>query len=455
MVLESEPLGHRWRSSRIFILFVVILALFCETFLYSFPVPILSYMIEDRLHIDPSQTQNITTALLSLHGFIALISAPIIAHFADKSSSRKFPLLISLAGCFVGTVLLSLTPSVPALFAGRIIQGIAGSATWIIGSDTMTDHVEVGNLGKLYGLSMSFVSAGVVAGPAIAGTVLELAGYWPAWSVALGLLALDIIMRFIMIETPKSSSTGRESSTLHPSDTTASNSETSALLANDAFAHPPNTLDYIAKTHDEHTQKGGFYRIMLSDARVISGLSSTILSSSILASFDATLTLHLRDAFGWGSMAVGMMFLSLQLPSICLGSLAGWLRDRVGLRYPTAIGWTLFAPIMWLLGVPGSDKFPFGSTTNGEGLFIFAVIAFGVVTPLVRGAGYLQLSIVLNELQAQNPKVFGQHGGSNRVFALQDIALSLGLMIGPLISGSLTQAVGYYWMSCTLACDQK
>lgn len=68
-------------------------------------------MIEDRLHIDPSQTQNITTALLSLHGFIALISAPIIAHFADKSSSRKFPLLISLAGCFVGTVLLSLTPS--------------------------------------------------------------------------------------------------------------------------------------------------------------------------------------------------------------------------------------------------------------------------------------------------------------------------------------------------------
>lgn len=256
----------------------------------------------------------------------------------------------------------------------------------------MTDHVEVGNLGKLYGLSMSFVSAGVVAGPAIAGTVLELAGYWPAWSVALGLLALDIIMRFIMIETPKLSSTYRESSTLHPSDTTASNSETSALLANDAFAHPPNTLDYIAKTHDEHTQKGGFYRIMLSDARVISGLSSTILSSSILASFDATLTLHLRDAFGWGSMAVGMMFLSLQLPSICLGSLAGWLRDRVGLRYPTAIGWTLFAPIMWLLGVPGSDKFPFGSTTNGEGLFIFAVIAFGVVTPLVRGAGYLQLS---------------------------------------------------------------
>lgn len=80
-----------------------------ETFLYSFPVPILSYMIEDRLHIDASKSQNITTALLSLHGLIALVFAPIIAHFADKTPKRKLPLLISLAGCFVGTLLLSLT----------------------------------------------------------------------------------------------------------------------------------------------------------------------------------------------------------------------------------------------------------------------------------------------------------------------------------------------------------
>lgn len=119
--------GYRWRSSTAFILFVVILAQFCggfptnnpsrasnispETFLYSFPVPILSYMLEERLHVDPSQTQNLTTSLLSFHGLIALISAPVIAHYADKSSNRKTPFLISLAGCFVGTIILSLTPS--------------------------------------------------------------------------------------------------------------------------------------------------------------------------------------------------------------------------------------------------------------------------------------------------------------------------------------------------------
>lgn len=68
-------------------------------------------MIEHRLQIDPSQTQNITTALLSLHGFATLVFAPVIAHFADRYPTRKLPFLISLAGCLVGTLLLSLTPS--------------------------------------------------------------------------------------------------------------------------------------------------------------------------------------------------------------------------------------------------------------------------------------------------------------------------------------------------------
>lgn len=50
----------------------------------------------------------------------------------------------------------------------------------------------------------------------------------------------------------------------------------------------------------------------------------------------------------------------------------------------------------------------------------------------------------------KDPRRFGEHGGSNRAFGLQDTALSTGLTIGPLISGSLTDAAGYYWSSCAL-----
>ena len=68
-------------------------------------------MLEERLHLDPSQTQSYTTALLATHGFIGLVAAPIVAHFAEKTPSQKKPLLIALAGCFIGTLMIALAPS--------------------------------------------------------------------------------------------------------------------------------------------------------------------------------------------------------------------------------------------------------------------------------------------------------------------------------------------------------
>lgn len=68
-------------------------------------------MIEIRLGLDPAYTQRFTTELLFLLGIISIPSAPIIGHFADQTTSRKIPLLISLVGCTVGTLLVALTPS--------------------------------------------------------------------------------------------------------------------------------------------------------------------------------------------------------------------------------------------------------------------------------------------------------------------------------------------------------
>jgi MFS family permease len=68
-------------------------------------------MLEERLHIDPSLTQRYTTALLTGHGFIGLVSAPVIAYFAEKSPSQKKPLLVSLAGCLVGTLMIAFSSS--------------------------------------------------------------------------------------------------------------------------------------------------------------------------------------------------------------------------------------------------------------------------------------------------------------------------------------------------------
>ncbi|KAE8164132.1 major facilitator superfamily domain-containing protein [Aspergillus tamarii] len=452
MASEKQlPWGYRWRSSRFFILTTVFFAFSSpETFLYGFVVPILSFMLEDRLSMDPSQTQRMTTAVLTVHGFMSLISAPIIAHFADKTPNRKTPMLIALAGCVAGTLLVASTFSIEALFIGRILQAVSGSATWIVGFATMTDNIDLDHIGKAIGTSMSIVTAAQLGGPIVAGALLELVGYWPTWSAPLLVLFLDIIARLLMLET-RELPLDRPSSPKLTAPRDPEESERAPLL-------PPSTPinespDYNTDTTETEQVKPSrsFYRIMISDAGIVACVMNTLVFATLISAFDATLPLHLRDTFHWNTLSVGMIFLTLQLPPMFLGPVVGWLRDRVGARGPATVGWVLSAPFLWLLGVPGDKKFPWASPeTNGEAIFLTGLVSLGIVFTLIRGGGTMQLVAATKDMEAKDPKIFGEFGGSSRVFSLTEVAFSLGSMLGPLISGTLSETAGYYYMNLVM-----
>lgn len=82
-----------------------------DTFLYTFIVPILPYMIEVRIGLDPDYTQRMSFALLSQSAFISVIVSPLIGHYADKSSTKRVWLLSSLVVCLVGTFALAVSMS--------------------------------------------------------------------------------------------------------------------------------------------------------------------------------------------------------------------------------------------------------------------------------------------------------------------------------------------------------
>jgi nitrate/nitrite transporter NarK len=133
-------------------------------------------------------------------------------------------------------------------------------------------------------------------------------------------------------------------------------------------------------------KKAGFYKTILKNPSAWAAMFNVTAFSLILSGFDATLPLHLRDSFGWGPAPIGSIFLGLQIPGMCLGPFIGWLRDRIGLRWPTTLGWALMAPLLWFSGVPGKWE------GIGDGAFVACIIAIGVVTTLVRGAGTFQLT---------------------------------------------------------------
>jgi len=82
-----------------------------DSFLYTFVVPILPYMIETRIGLDPEYTQRVSFALLSQSAFVSVIASPIIGHYADKSSTKRVWLLSSLVVCLVGTFALAVATS--------------------------------------------------------------------------------------------------------------------------------------------------------------------------------------------------------------------------------------------------------------------------------------------------------------------------------------------------------
>lgn len=367
-----------------------------DMFLFGFIVPILPFMIEDRLHLNPSRTQRLTSALLTTHGFFSLVSAPIIGYFADKSPSRKIPLLAALAGCIIGTLLIAWTPSrkyfpsrscdviilfcsmakqslVWTLFLGRVLQAIAGSGAWVIGFALLTESVPAEDLGMTIGIAMTFVTAGILSGPAVAGLALELLGYWPTWSIPLGILALDLVSRLTVLEPRRQSHTSDSNSDDAPGETTG--------LLSDGD-----------ETGKERSGRG-FYRIMLQDQRVLAGLLNGLTYSMVLSALDNTLPTHLKSIFDWGSFPTGLMFFGLQVSSIPLSGPFGYLRDRCGLKIPTTIGWILSALMLCSLGIPGYSGFPWaGKDTAGKPIFIGSILGLGMSTVLVRGVGFIVLS---------------------------------------------------------------
>ena len=151
--------------------------------------------------------------------------------------------------------------------------------------------------------------------------------------------------------------------------------------------------DTRCSSSDEvQTPPQGFYRTLLFDPRILAGLANTLGQSVIVGSFDTTLPLYLLNTFHWGSLSVGMMFLGIQGPPIVLAPLIGGLRDRLGLRFPTVLGWLLVAPCLWLLAVPGRPWFPWSAPdSHGEAIVIVSIVVIGFGFLLIRGAGAFQL----------------------------------------------------------------
>ncbi|KAK0113906.1 hypothetical protein ONS95_014149 [Cadophora gregata] len=429
------------------------MALFTDVFLYGFIVPILPYMLEQRLKLENSKTQSITLALLSESALVGFFASIIVGHIADRTSNKRALLLYSLAGAMVGSLGLAVAESAIVLFISRFIQAFASNAIFVIGIATIAETIPSDRMGQAMGLVTMAASVGTSAGTMLAGVLLELIGYWPTWSTAFALLAVDAVLRLLMIEAK------RELNISSPAP-----SEAASLLSQESLDENRCTYHTVTNlptkpspSYSEKEKSGlSFYLFVLRQRRFLGGITSFISYSMIIASFDTTLPLHVRDAFNWGSLQAGLLFLALQGPGILLGPLAGSLKDKVGTRSPAAVAFFVIGPAILIMGVPGAGEGRwawqqwFDKGVRGEVVFTVGMLVVGCMIPLLSGVGVLELTAAIEEIQNECPQIFGPRGGSSRAISIANMSWIIGIFIGPIISGVLTERFGYFQTNCIL-----
>jgi MFS family permease len=196
---SRPPRFLAFRSSSTFIFATVCIAIFTDILLYGIIVPVIPFALTSRVGVDESSVQTWNAILLACYTIALFVGSPLVGLYADHTSSRRWPLLIGLVSLAGSTIILCLGRTMALLIIGRILQGLSAAIVWTVGLALMADTVP-DRIGEAMGYSAIAMSMGLLVSPAIGGAVFAAKGYYAVYYIAFGCIALDIILRMILIE---------------------------------------------------------------------------------------------------------------------------------------------------------------------------------------------------------------------------------------------------------------
>lgn len=124
----------------------------------------------------------------------------IFGWFADRTTARRPIFLIGLTALIISTGLLCFGRSIPVLLIGRALQGFSAAAVWVVGLAMLVDTVGENRMAAAMGYISLATVGGLVTAPVLGGLLYERGGYHSIFVVAFALIALDSLLRLLVIE---------------------------------------------------------------------------------------------------------------------------------------------------------------------------------------------------------------------------------------------------------------
>jgi MFS family permease len=442
---SNPPRGLRWRSNTFFILSTVAVGLFTDLFLYGLIVPILPFILSDRISIPHSEIQSYTSILLACYAGASFFFSLPAGMLADRLPARQLPFLVGLAALILATILLFVGKSIAVLILARILQGISAAVVWTVGMALVMDTVGSGKLGITIGSIFSIISVGELVAPVVGGIVYEKAGSNAVLGLGLGLLVIDFIMRVLVVEKKVAARYGLHELPLENEPDEGIGHDEEADEESPLMGKKDDGENWKVSKDQPKWVKAFPIVYCLRNPRLLCAQAVAFTQAALIGVFDATIPTEAQDLFGFDSLKAGIVFAPLVLPYLFLGPLAGKAVDKYGVKVPTVIGFSYQAIPLVLLRIPRAG----GNEEIAKFCVFLALSGLGMAA--ISSPSIVESSYVVEQYHHANEDFFGMEGPYAQLYAINSMFFCLGLTVGPLIAGALRDSIGYGNMNAVVA----
>ena len=224
------------------------------------------------------------------------------------------------------------------------------------------------------GFVLSGLNLGLLIAPSLAGLIYEKAGYYAVFSMILGVISFDVVLRLSMIEKRTAMKwlempypNGQEDTdTLgrggdSAPDSFGSPTDVASIEDEEQRAEPDETSSLLPQKLKRRKSwlavNFPTLRVLIRSPRLGAAVYGGFIHAMLITSFDAILPLFVSRTFGWKPTAAGLIFFALTIPSL-LGAAVGAASDRYGTRTVSLFGFVLTTPSLALLGLIITDFMP-------------------------------------------------------------------------------------------------
>ncbi|KAK6837167.1 hypothetical protein RU639_001384 [Aspergillus parasiticus] len=428
------------RSSKAFLVFAVCFAISTDMMLYGLIIPFAPTALHEKAGLPLEDVPRWTSILLTLYGAANTVVSPVCGYITDRVQSRQRPFLMGLLILAAATALLCVGKHLSLWIIGRLLQGASAAVVSTVGIAMLVDNFDgEAALGQTLGYVAMATIVGTTAGPLLGGVLYEHGGYYAPFGLAFGLLVLDFIFRLMMVD---SRAIVEHSNSGHPSTSDEENWTDKSILDKKQTIVESRVPEPL---HD-NSRSGGSTLILLRSPRMLTALLVYLIISTSMTSFDSVLPLFVQNTFAWAQTAQGLIFICLMVPQV-MSPLYGYTIDRWPRlrRYQAALALLSAVPILVCF------RYVALNTLQDKVLLCALLTLLGTCFAILEPPIMVEMSCIVEELQSQQPGIFGKGGATAFAYGLSNCAFAAGAMAGPFLGGWVWDAYGWATMGWVLA----